>query len=152
MSSPELSPAVAMIRAFHPIELLETIQPGTLTVACTGERPTDYVVDGEIMGIHGEVRRRVAGLRHGDPAFLHEHDGLSLLREQVPRRDAGDAAADDGNVGVSVVGQRGKTGRGRRVDPERERSVGSCGMCHTPAIGVQEAGREVSHLMDAGCA
>jgi ABC-type amino acid transport substrate-binding protein len=58
--SPHNASVVEMIRAFHPVEMLETLSPGVLTVACTGERPTDYVEGGKIMGIHGEVRRRVA--------------------------------------------------------------------------------------------
>jgi L-cystine transport system substrate-binding protein len=62
MSPHEVSPAVEMIRAFHPVDVLETLEPGVLRVACTGEPPTDYVEDGQIMGIHGEVRRRVADI------------------------------------------------------------------------------------------
>jgi len=54
------SRAAEMIRILHPPESLETLEPGLLAVAYSGDAPTDYVNAGRLLGIHGEVRRRVA--------------------------------------------------------------------------------------------
>jgi polar amino acid transport system substrate-binding protein len=54
--------AADLIRLLHPPNALETLERGVLTVAYSGDLPTDYLEDGRLAGIHGEVRRRVADL------------------------------------------------------------------------------------------
>ncbi len=52
--------AERFLRALHPRDALETIGPGTIRVGVSGDVPTDYVDGGRHVGIHGEVRSRVA--------------------------------------------------------------------------------------------
>lgn len=59
---PDLRDAGAAIAALHPLYRLETLTSGRLVVAYTGERPTEWVEDGRLVGVHGEVRRQVAEL------------------------------------------------------------------------------------------
>lgn len=56
------STAIQIIRTLHPVSVLETAQPGILTIAYCGDQPTDYMEDGILKGIHGEVRRRAADI------------------------------------------------------------------------------------------
>jgi ABC-type amino acid transport substrate-binding protein len=54
------SDVVTFLQARFPVEMLETISAGELRVGVSGDLPTDYVDDGAYVGIHGEVKSRVA--------------------------------------------------------------------------------------------
>jgi ABC-type amino acid transport substrate-binding protein len=54
------SPATEIIRTLFPVEQLETRTPGKLVVGYTGDPPTDWIEDGRLIGLHGEVRQKVA--------------------------------------------------------------------------------------------
>jgi ABC-type amino acid transport substrate-binding protein len=51
---------VKFLRARFPVETLETISVGELRVGVSGDLPTDYIDQGAYVGIHGEVKSRVA--------------------------------------------------------------------------------------------
>ena len=51
---------IDLLRARYPVDVLETVESGVLTIGSHGDIPTDYVQDGEYLGIHGEIRRRIA--------------------------------------------------------------------------------------------
>jgi polar amino acid transport system substrate-binding protein len=71
-TEPSLSPVVqAFLRAVHPRDSLETLTPGRLRVAVSGDVPTDYLEGGRHVGIHGEVRTRVAEILELDVEPVH---------------------------------------------------------------------------------
>jgi ABC-type amino acid transport substrate-binding protein len=49
-----------VIRVLFPVERLETIHRGKLTVGYSGEHPTDWIASGRLAGVHGGVATRVA--------------------------------------------------------------------------------------------
>ena len=79
----------------------------------------DQILIVGVGGLH-DVRGGVTGLRHRDPPSLDDNDGLAGLRQEIRRRDAGDAAADDGHIRGDFTLQRRIVRGRRRVDPQRE--------------------------------
>lgn len=65
--------AANIIKILHPLAELETCRPGSLKIAYSGDRPTDYLEGGELRGLHGEVRRLVAELLGLEVDLVHMH-------------------------------------------------------------------------------
>ena len=70
---------------------------------------------------HREVRRGVAAVDRGQLRTLEHHDRAARGGEQVRGGQAGDAAADDGDVGALVAVELGERGYDRGIGPERRR-------------------------------
>ena len=67
-----------------------------------------------------EVRGRPAGLAAGDRPVVEHDDALAVLREQVGRRQPGDAGADDDHVRVHILIEFAFARRVARRHPDRD--------------------------------
>lgn len=100
--SREIEAGAEILRGLHPVDALETVRPGELSVAYSGDVPTDYLAAGRLMGIHGEVRRRVAELI-----------GLDLHLVEMPFSEML-AATEQGRIDTPGIGTLMTLGRSRR--------------------------------------
>lgn len=98
------SPSVQTIRTLFPVAKLETLEPGVLAVGYSGERPTDWLENGRLIGIHGEVRQQVAEVLGLEVKPVH-----MLWEKMIP-------ALKDGTIDVP--------GMGTAWTQERERIFG----------------------------
>jgi hypothetical protein len=69
--------------------------------------PTDERREGQI-GHHRQMCRRVTGVDLRATSALEQRNGSSGSRDQIRRRESGDAAANDDDVHASVALKLGK--------------------------------------------